>query len=143
MRPHVRYLVIFLKIQNSQAFSSYNFALVSSFRKIESATFKKGQKTETGIAEAEETEALLQSKHSQSRPLLRMFWNMFGTYFLLSTVCLVICDVFLFSTPKVLRYVHIFDVFLPHVQGSCGHELRCVRQHPQTDKQWPFEIFSC
>uniref|UniRef100_A0A8C5IX28 ABC-type glutathione-S-conjugate transporter n=1 Tax=Junco hyemalis TaxID=40217 RepID=A0A8C5IX28_JUNHY len=52
--------------------------------------------------EAEETEALLQSKHSQSGPLLRMFWNMFGTYFLLSTVCLVICDVFLFSTPKVL-----------------------------------------
>uniref|UniRef100_A0A8C3MV87 ABC-type glutathione-S-conjugate transporter n=1 Tax=Geospiza parvula TaxID=87175 RepID=A0A8C3MV87_GEOPR len=51
----------------------------------------------------EETEALLQSKHSQSfGPLLRMLWSMFGTYFLLSTVCLVICDVFLFSTPKVL-----------------------------------------
>uniref|UniRef100_A0A8D2NDY6 ABC-type glutathione-S-conjugate transporter n=1 Tax=Zonotrichia albicollis TaxID=44394 RepID=A0A8D2NDY6_ZONAL len=79
-----------------------NFLMVSSFRKMESATFKKGQKTKTGIAEAEETEALLQSKHSQSGPLLRMFWNMFGTYFLLSTVCLVICDVFLFSTPKVL-----------------------------------------
>uniref|UniRef100_A0A8C5J1N2 ABC-type glutathione-S-conjugate transporter n=1 Tax=Junco hyemalis TaxID=40217 RepID=A0A8C5J1N2_JUNHY len=73
-----------------------------SQQKMESATFKKGQKTKTGIAEAEETEALLQSKHSQSGPLLRMFWNMFGTYFLLSTVCLVICDVFLFSTPKVL-----------------------------------------
>ncbi|NXR24959.1 MRP1 protein, partial [Cinclus mexicanus] len=71
-------------------------------QKMESATFKKGQKTETSIAEAEETEALLQSKHSQSRPLLRMFWSMFGTYFLLSTVCLVICDVFLFSIPKVL-----------------------------------------
>ncbi|KAM7039075.1 ATP-binding cassette sub-family C member 6 isoform 5-T5 [Acridotheres tristis] len=72
-------------------------------QKMESATFKKGQTTETGIAGAEETEALLQSKHSQSGPLLRMFWSMFGTYFLLSTVCLVICDVFLFSTPKVLR----------------------------------------
>ncbi|NXT99371.1 MRP1 protein, partial [Buphagus erythrorhynchus] len=72
-------------------------------QKMESAVFKKGQKTETGIAEAEETEALLQSKHSQSGPLLRMFWKMFGNYFLLSTVCLVICDVFLFSTPKVLR----------------------------------------
>uniref|UniRef100_A0A803VJQ2 ABC-type glutathione-S-conjugate transporter n=1 Tax=Ficedula albicollis TaxID=59894 RepID=A0A803VJQ2_FICAL len=72
-------------------------------QKMESATFKKSQKTETGIAEAEETEALLQSKHSQSGPLLRMFWSMFGTYFLLSTVCLVICDVFLFSTPRVLR----------------------------------------
>ncbi|XP_068886330.1 ATP-binding cassette sub-family C member 6 isoform X4 [Aphelocoma coerulescens] len=71
-------------------------------QKMESATFKKGQKTETGIAEAEETEALLQSKHSQSGPLLKMFWSMFGTYFLLSTVCLVICDVFLFSTPKLL-----------------------------------------
>ncbi|NWR46395.1 MRP1 protein, partial [Regulus satrapa] len=74
----------------------------STQQKMESATLKKGQKTETGIAEAEETEALLQTKHSQSGPLLRMFWSMFGTYFLLSTVCLVICDVFLFSTPKVL-----------------------------------------
>ncbi|NWY45608.1 MRP1 protein, partial [Sylvia atricapilla] len=71
-------------------------------QKTESATFKKGQESESGTAEAEETEALLQSKHSQSGPLLRMFWSMFGTYFLLSTVCLVICDVFLFSTPKVL-----------------------------------------
>ncbi|XP_017668902.1 PREDICTED: multidrug resistance-associated protein 6-like isoform X1 [Lepidothrix coronata] len=68
----------------------------------ESATFKKGQKTEAGIAEAEETEALLQSQHSESRPLLKMFWSMFGTYFLLSTVCLVICDVFMFSIPKLL-----------------------------------------
>ncbi|NXS78003.1 MRP6 protein, partial [Erpornis zantholeuca] len=71
-------------------------------QKTESATCRKSQKTETGIAEAEETEALLQSKHSQSGPLLKMFWSMFGTYFLLSTVCLVICDVFLFSTPKLL-----------------------------------------
>ncbi|XP_053813142.1 ATP-binding cassette sub-family C member 6 isoform X1 [Vidua chalybeata] len=71
-------------------------------QKMESVTFKKGQKTETSIAEAEEREALLQSKHSQRGPLLRMFWSMFGTYFLLSTVCLVICDIFLFSTPKVL-----------------------------------------
>ncbi|NXA61445.1 MRP6 protein, partial [Mohoua ochrocephala] len=71
-------------------------------QKMESATFKKGQKTDTGIAEAEETEALLQSKHSQSGPLLKMFWSTFGTSFLLSTVCLVICDVFLFSTPKLL-----------------------------------------
>uniref|UniRef100_A0A8C0VLC3 ABC-type glutathione-S-conjugate transporter n=1 Tax=Cyanistes caeruleus TaxID=156563 RepID=A0A8C0VLC3_CYACU len=53
-------------------------------------------------SQTEETETLLQAKHSQSGPLLRMFWSMFGTYFLLSTVCLVICDVFLFSTPKVL-----------------------------------------
>uniref|UniRef100_A0A8C0VLD3 ABC-type glutathione-S-conjugate transporter n=1 Tax=Cyanistes caeruleus TaxID=156563 RepID=A0A8C0VLD3_CYACU len=74
----------------------------SRTQKMKSGIFKKGQKTETGTAEAEETETLLQAKHSQSGPLLRMFWSMFGTYFLLSTVCLVICDVFLFSTPKVL-----------------------------------------
>ncbi|NXP08873.1 MRP6 protein, partial [Thinocorus orbignyianus] len=71
-------------------------------QKMESATFIKGQKSETGIAEAEETEVLLQSEHSPSRPLLKVFWSMFGTYFLLSTVCLVICDVFLFSVPKLL-----------------------------------------
>ncbi|NXY09213.1 MRP6 protein, partial [Pteruthius melanotis] len=71
-------------------------------QKMESATFKKSQKTATGIAEAEETEALLQSKQSQTGPLLKMFWSMFGTYFLLSTVCLVICDVFMFSIPKLL-----------------------------------------
>ncbi|NXX18190.1 MRP1 protein, partial [Podargus strigoides] len=71
-------------------------------QKIESAAFKKSQKNETGLAEAEETEVLLQSERSQSGPLLKAFWSMFGTYFLLSTVCLVICDVFLFSIPKVL-----------------------------------------
>ncbi|NXG80702.1 MRP1 protein, partial [Baryphthengus martii] len=71
-------------------------------QKMESATFKKVQKSETGTAETEETEVLLQSQHSQSRPLLKVFWNMFGTYFLLGTVCLVICDVFLFSIPKLL-----------------------------------------
>ncbi|NXD40855.1 MRP1 protein, partial [Copsychus sechellarum] len=90
-------------------------------QKMESATFKKSQKTETGIAEAEETEALLQSKHSQSGPLLRMFWSMFGTYFLLSTVCLVICDVFLFSTPRVLRLFLKFieDQAAPSWLGYC------------------------
>uniref|UniRef100_A0A8U7PAK7 ABC-type glutathione-S-conjugate transporter n=1 Tax=Corvus moneduloides TaxID=1196302 RepID=A0A8U7PAK7_CORMO len=61
---------------------------------------REWKKSHHGLAE--ETEALLQSKHSQSGPLLKMFWSMFGTYFLLSTVCLVICDVFLFSTPKLL-----------------------------------------
>ncbi|KAM6249916.1 ATP-binding cassette sub-family C member 6 [Porphyrio hochstetteri] len=67
-----------------------------------SATFKKGQKSESGTAEAEETEVLLHSEGSQSRPLLKALWSMFGTYFLLSTVCLVTCDVFLFSIPKFL-----------------------------------------
>ncbi|NXI55720.1 MRP6 protein, partial [Chloroceryle aenea] len=71
-------------------------------QKMVSATFKKGQKSETGTAKAEETEVLLQSQHTQSRPLLKVFWSMFGTYFLLGTVCLVICDVFLFSIPTLL-----------------------------------------
>lgn len=98
---------------------------------MESAKLKKSQKAANGPAEAEETEALLQSKHSQTGPLLRMFWSMFGTYFLLSTVCLVICDVFLFSTPKVLRYEHIYNIFLSHV-----HELRgvvCQHRHTNND----------
>ncbi|KFV00461.1 Multidrug resistance-associated protein 6, partial [Pterocles gutturalis] len=87
-----------------------HFLIVSFFRKMESATFKKGQKSETGIAEAEETEVLLQSEHSQSGPLLKTFWSMFGTYFLLGTVCLVICDVFLFSIPKLLSlFLEFFE----------------------------------
>lgn len=109
------------------------FLIVSFFRKMESATFKKGQKRETRTAEAEETEVLLQSEQSQSGPLLKVFWNMFGTYFLLGTVCLVICDVFLFSIPKLLRYMQIRHVFPSHIQGCCVPELtqRCVRQRPQ------------
>ncbi|KFV85701.1 Multidrug resistance-associated protein 6, partial [Struthio camelus australis] len=71
-------------------------------QKMESITFKKGQKSETGLAETEETQILLQSQQSQSGPLLKAFWSMFGTYFLLGTLSLVICDVFLFSIPKLL-----------------------------------------
>uniref|UniRef100_A0A8B9MRE3 ABC-type glutathione-S-conjugate transporter n=1 Tax=Accipiter nisus TaxID=211598 RepID=A0A8B9MRE3_9AVES len=77
-----------------------------------------GQKSETGIAEAEETEVLLQSEHSQSRPLLKVFWSMFGTYFLLSTVCLVICDVFLFSIPKLLS---LFLEFIEDQEAPSWH----------------------
>ncbi|XP_049647656.1 ATP-binding cassette sub-family C member 6 isoform X3 [Accipiter gentilis] len=87
-------------------------------QKVRSATFKKGQKSETGIAEAEETEVLLQSEHSQSRPLLKVFWSMFGTYFLLSTVCLVICDVFLFSIPKLLS---LFLEFIEDQEAPSWH----------------------
>ncbi|NWI30562.1 MRP6 protein, partial [Sula dactylatra] len=87
-------------------------------QKMESATFKKGQKSETGIAEAEETEVLLQSEHSQRRPLLKVFWSMFGTYFLLSTVCLVICDVFLFSIPKLLN---LFLEFIEDPEAPSWH----------------------
>uniref|UniRef100_A0A8C6IU16 ABC-type glutathione-S-conjugate transporter n=1 Tax=Melopsittacus undulatus TaxID=13146 RepID=A0A8C6IU16_MELUD len=87
-------------------------------QKIESATFKKGQKSETGIAEAEEMEVLLQSKESQSWPLLKVFWSMFGTYFLLGTVCLVICDVFLFSIPKLLS---LFLEFIEDQEAPTWH----------------------
>ncbi|XP_035195040.1 multidrug resistance-associated protein 6-like isoform X3 [Oxyura jamaicensis] len=84
----------------------------------ESATFKKGQKSETGITEAEETEVLLQSEYSQSRPLLKAFWSMFGTYFLLGTLCLVICDVFLFSIPKTLS---LFLEFIEDQEAPVWH----------------------
>uniref|UniRef100_A0A8C8AA54 ABC-type glutathione-S-conjugate transporter n=1 Tax=Otus sunia TaxID=257818 RepID=A0A8C8AA54_9STRI len=87
-------------------------------QKRESAIFKKGQKSETGIAEAEETEVLLQSERSQSGPLLRAFWSMFGTYFLLSTVCLVICDIFLFSIPKLLS---LFLEFIEDQEAPSWH----------------------
>ncbi|NWS51576.1 MRP6 protein, partial [Chunga burmeisteri] len=89
-----------------------------SQQKMESATFKKGQKSDTGLAEAEETEVLLQSEHSQSGPLLKVFWSMFGTYFLLSTVCLVICDVFLFSIPKLLS---LFLEFIEDQEAPSWH----------------------
>ncbi|XP_009982492.1 PREDICTED: multidrug resistance-associated protein 6-like, partial [Tauraco erythrolophus] len=87
-------------------------------QKMESATFKKGQKSETGIAEAEETEVLLRSEHSQSGPLLKVFWSMFGTYFLLGTVCLLICDVFLFSIPKLLS---LFLEFIEDQEAPSWH----------------------
>ncbi|NWT37177.1 MRP1 protein, partial [Chroicocephalus maculipennis] len=87
-------------------------------QKTESATFKKGQKSETGIAESEETEVLLQSEYSQSGPLLKAFWSMFGTYFLLSTACLVICDVFLFSVPKLLS---LFLEFIEDEEAPSWH----------------------
>ncbi|XP_030339203.1 multidrug resistance-associated protein 6-like isoform X3 [Strigops habroptila] len=85
---------------------------------MESAAFKKGQKSETGVAEAEETEVLLQSEQSQSWPLLKVFWSMFGTYFLLGTVCLVICDVFLFSIPKLLS---LFLEFIEDQEAPTWH----------------------
>ncbi|KAM9012505.1 ATP-binding cassette sub-family C member 6 isoform 4-T5 [Ara ararauna] len=87
-------------------------------QKAESATFKKGQKSETGIAEAEEMEVLLQSEQSQSWPLLKVFWSMFGTYFLLGTVCLVICDVFMFSIPKLLS---LFLEFIEDQEAPTWH----------------------
>uniref|UniRef100_A0A8C3L2L3 ABC-type glutathione-S-conjugate transporter n=1 Tax=Chrysolophus pictus TaxID=9089 RepID=A0A8C3L2L3_CHRPC len=78
----------------------------------------KHQKIESDIAEAEETEVLLQSEHSQSGPLLQAFWSMFGTYFLFSTLCLVICDVFLFSIPKILS---LFLEFIEDQEAPSWH----------------------
>uniref|UniRef100_A0A8C4XUZ4 ATP-binding cassette sub-family C member 6 n=1 Tax=Falco tinnunculus TaxID=100819 RepID=A0A8C4XUZ4_FALTI len=43
---------------------------------------------------------------------------MFGTYFLLSTVCLVICDVFLFSIPKLLS---LFLEFIEDQEAPSWH----------------------
>ncbi|NXK44826.1 MRP6 protein, partial [Chauna torquata] len=85
---------------------------------VESATFKKSQKSETDTAEAEETEVLLQSQYSRSGPLLKAFWSMFGTYFLLSTLCLVICDIFLFSIPKILS---LFLEFIEDQEAPSWH----------------------
>ncbi|OXB81816.1 UNVERIFIED_CONTAM: hypothetical protein H355_015013 [Colinus virginianus] len=90
----------------------------SKKQKMESATFKKSRKSETGITEAEETEVLLQSEHNQSRPLLQALWSIFGTYFLLSTLCLVICDVFLFSIPKILS---LFLEFIEDQEAPSWH----------------------
>ncbi|XP_065588705.1 ATP-binding cassette sub-family C member 6 isoform X1 [Cyrtonyx montezumae] len=87
-------------------------------QKMEFATFKKTQKTETGITEAEETEVLLQAEHSHSGTLLQAFWSIFGTYFLLSTLCLVICDVFLFSIPKILS---LFLEFIEDQEAPSWH----------------------
>ncbi|POI35375.1 hypothetical protein CIB84_000872, partial [Bambusicola thoracicus] len=87
-------------------------------QKMESATFKKSRKIGTDTAEAEETEVLLQSEHSQSGPLLQAFWSMFGIYFLLSTLCLVICDVFLFSIPKILS---LFLEFIEDQEAPSWH----------------------
>ncbi|XP_025025911.1 multidrug resistance-associated protein 6 isoform X2 [Python bivittatus] len=64
-----------------------------------SVTFKRRQ-TERG--NADETAVLLQQEGSKSKELLKSFWTVFGTYFLLGTLCLVTCDVFLFLVPKTL-----------------------------------------
>ncbi|XP_074867332.1 ATP-binding cassette sub-family C member 6 isoform X3 [Carettochelys insculpta] len=71
-------------------------------RNTESIKYKKHQQSRTGLAKADETQVLLQLEPSQSGPLLKAFWSLFGTYFLLGTLSLVICDVVLFSVPQIL-----------------------------------------
>uniref|UniRef100_A0A803TMZ5 ABC-type glutathione-S-conjugate transporter n=1 Tax=Anolis carolinensis TaxID=28377 RepID=A0A803TMZ5_ANOCA len=51
---------------------------------------------------ARETALLLQPENSKSKLLLKSFWSVFGTYFILGTLCLVAGDVFLFLIPKTL-----------------------------------------
>nr|XP_060642317.1 ATP-binding cassette sub-family C member 6 [Anolis sagrei ordinatus] len=66
---------------------------------LESMTCKREQrKSQT----ARETAPLLQPENSKSKLLLKSFWSVFGTYFLLGTLCLVAGDVFLFLIPKTL-----------------------------------------
>nr|XP_033819452.1 multidrug resistance-associated protein 1-like isoform X2 [Geotrypetes seraphini] len=64
------------------------------------------QQNEDGSTHAEETHVLMAMhpgpEQSTTKLLLRAFWKVFGAYFLLGTLCLVICDVFLFSIPKTL-----------------------------------------
>ncbi|XP_043349189.1 ATP-binding cassette sub-family C member 6-like isoform X3 [Dermochelys coriacea] len=85
----------------------------------ESIKYKKDQQSGAGLVETEETQVLLQPEQSQSEPLLKAFWNMFGTYFLLGTLSLVICDVFLFSVPKILSLFleFIMDREAPNWKG--------------------------
>ncbi|XP_044834651.1 ATP-binding cassette sub-family C member 6-like isoform X2 [Mauremys mutica] len=85
----------------------------------ESIKYKKDQQSGAGLVETEETQVLLQPEQRQSEPLLKAFWNMFGTYFLLGTLSLVICDVFLFSVPKILSLFleFIMDREAPNWKG--------------------------
>uniref|UniRef100_A0A8C6XMK2 ABC-type glutathione-S-conjugate transporter n=1 Tax=Naja naja TaxID=35670 RepID=A0A8C6XMK2_NAJNA len=76
--------------------------------KVKDAWNKRCPKTEqfkrrlTQRENADEAAILLQPEASKSKELLKTFWTVFGTYFLLATLCLVTCDVFLFLVPKTL-----------------------------------------
>uniref|UniRef100_A0A7M4ER73 ABC-type glutathione-S-conjugate transporter n=1 Tax=Crocodylus porosus TaxID=8502 RepID=A0A7M4ER73_CROPO len=67
---------------------------------------------EADLTEARETQVLLEPEDCQSKSLLKVLWSMFGTYFLFGTLSLVICDVFLFSVPKV------FSLFLEFMKDQ-------------------------
>ncbi|XP_053133153.1 ATP-binding cassette sub-family C member 6-like isoform X2 [Hemicordylus capensis] len=69
-----------------------------------------GFRSEQGSHEdAEESTRLLPDSHRDSKPLLKAFWSVFGMYFLLGTLALVVCDIFLFLIPKV------FSLFLDFI----------------------------
>ncbi|XP_019397334.1 PREDICTED: multidrug resistance-associated protein 6 isoform X2 [Crocodylus porosus] len=81
-------------------------------QKTGSITFEKDQQREADLTEARETQVLLEPEDCQSKSLLKVLWSMFGTYFLFGTLSLVICDVFLFSVPKV------FSLFLEFMKDQ-------------------------
>ncbi|XP_060548899.1 ATP-binding cassette sub-family C member 6 [Pantherophis guttatus] len=64
--------------------------------------FARLKRRPTQRENADETAILLQPEASKSKELLKTFWTAFGTYFLLATLCLITCDVFLFLVPKTL-----------------------------------------
>uniref|UniRef100_A0A7M4EQ78 ABC-type glutathione-S-conjugate transporter n=1 Tax=Crocodylus porosus TaxID=8502 RepID=A0A7M4EQ78_CROPO len=66
----------------------------------------------SAVGRARETQVLLEPEDCQSKSLLKVLWSMFGTYFLFGTLSLVICDVFLFSVPKV------FSLFLEFMKDQ-------------------------
>uniref|UniRef100_A0A670K2R6 ABC-type glutathione-S-conjugate transporter n=1 Tax=Podarcis muralis TaxID=64176 RepID=A0A670K2R6_PODMU len=82
----------------------------------DSAKFKRERASREN---AEETTILLQPEHSKSKPLLKAFWNVFGTYFLFGTLGLVLGDVFLFLIPKTLSLFldFITDPEAPYWKG--------------------------
>ncbi|XP_061456060.1 ATP-binding cassette sub-family C member 6 isoform X2 [Rhineura floridana] len=65
----------------------------------DSMKFKRVQESSETI---EETTILLQPESNKSTLLLKAFWTVFGTYFLVGTLSLVIGDVLLFLIPKTL-----------------------------------------
>uniref|UniRef100_A0A8D2JDE4 ATP-binding cassette sub-family C member 6 n=1 Tax=Varanus komodoensis TaxID=61221 RepID=A0A8D2JDE4_VARKO len=80
-------------------------------------------------AKADETTVLLQPEKGSTKPLLKAFWSVFGTYFLLGTLSLVTCDVFLFLIPKTLSLFldFITDPAAPPWQGYlCATVMFCL-----------------
>ncbi|XP_028913669.1 multidrug resistance-associated protein 6 isoform X3 [Ornithorhynchus anatinus] len=66
-----------------------------------------------------ETQPFLQSERTQSGPLLKAIWRVFGLSFLLGSLSLVACDIFTFSIPKILSLFleFISDLAAPGWKG--------------------------
>ncbi|KAF7243099.1 Multidrug resistance-associated protein 6 [Varanus komodoensis] len=90
---------------------------------------RKLQRERASEEEADETTVLLQPEKGSTKPLLKAFWSVFGTYFLLGTLSLVTCDVFLFLIPKTLSLFldFITDPAAPPWQGYlCATVMFCL-----------------